>query len=100
MRINDRIFFRPKDEKEFKALHIAFQQPDCTWSGTGTCFKTNSLEATLLVRWEEGYEEPWLILTDLPDKQATPCWYGLRSWIECGFKHIKSRLAMAIYSHD
>jgi hypothetical protein len=90
LRINSRIFFRPKDEREFKALQIAFQQPGCTWSGAGTCFKTNSLEATLLVRWEEGYEEPWLILTDLPDKQALPCWYGLRSWIECGFKHIKS----------
>ena len=90
LRINNRIFFRPKDEKEFKALHIAFQQPGCTWSGAGTCFKTNSLEATLLVRWEEGYEEPWLILTDLPDQRALPCWYGLRTWIECGFKHIKS----------
>ena len=90
LRINDRIFFRPKDEQGFKALHIAFQQPGCTWSGAGTCFKTNSLEATLLVRWEEGYEEPWLILTDLPCHQATPCWYGLRAWIECGFKHIKS----------
>ena len=90
LRINDKIFFRPKDEQEFKALHIAFQQPGCTWSGAGTCFKTNSLEATLLVRWEEGYGEPWLILTDLPDYQAMPCWYGLRAWIECGFKPIKS----------
>lgn len=43
-----------------------------------------------MVRWEEGYEESWLILTDLPAEQALPCWYGLRSWIECGFKHIKS----------
>jgi hypothetical protein len=90
LRINSRIFFRPKEEKEFKALHFAFQQPGCTWSGAGTCFKTNSLEVTLLVQWEEGYEEPWLVLTDLPDKQASPCWYGLRTWIECGFKHIKS----------
>ena len=90
LRINSRIFFRPKDEKEFKALHRAFHQPGCTWSGAGTCFKTNSLEATLLVRWEEGYEEPWLILTDLPPNQALPCWYGLRAWIESGFKQIKS----------
>jgi hypothetical protein len=90
LRINHGIFFRPKDEKEFQALYLSFQQPGCTWSGTGTCFKTNSLEATLLVRWEEGFEEPWLILTNLSATQALPCWYGLRSWIECGFKHIKS----------
>src|SRR5206468_2028149 len=42
------------------------------------------------VQWEAGFEEPWLILTDLPAQQAQPCWYGLRAWIECGFKHIKS----------
>lgn len=90
LRINDGIFFRPKDEKEFKALYLSFRQPGCTWRGEGTCFKTNSLEVTLLVQWEEGFETPWLILTDLPPLQTLPCWYGLRSWIECGFKHIKS----------
>jgi len=25
-------------------------------------------------------------LTDLPVQQAEACWYGLRGWIECGFK--------------
>jgi len=90
LRINRRFFFRPKDGSEFRALNLAFQQPGCTWSGAGTCFKTRPIEATLLVRWEEGYEEPWLIITDLSTEQASPCWYGLRTWIECGFKHIKS----------
>jgi len=90
LRINGRIFFRPKDGSEFRALELAFHQPGCTWAGEVTCFKTHPIEITLLVRWEEGYEEPWLILTDLPSEHATPCWYGLRSWIECGFKHIKS----------
>jgi hypothetical protein len=90
LRINRRFFFRPKDGSEFAALSLAFQQPGCTWSGAGTCFKVHSLQATLLVQWQEGFEEPWLILTDLPAHQALPCWYGLRAWIECGFKHIKS----------
>jgi hypothetical protein len=90
LRINGRFFFRPNDGREFSALNLAFHQPGCIWSGAGTCFKTHPVEATLLVRWEEEFEEPWLILTDLPPEQARPCWYGLRSWIECGFKHIKS----------
>ena len=90
LRINDGIFFRPKDEKEFKALHLSFRQPGCTWRGAGTCFKTNSLEATLLVQWQAGFETPWLILTDLPPLHTLPCWYGLRSWIESGFKQVKS----------
>lgn len=90
LRINGRFFFRPKDGRKFKALSLAFHQPGRTWSGTGTCFKTHPIEATLLVQWEDGFEEPWLILTDLPPNQALPCWYGLRAWIESGFKHIKS----------
>lgn len=90
LRINDRFFFRPNDGSEFTALNLAFHRPGCIWSGAGTCFKTHPIKATLLVRWEEGFEEPWLILTDLPPEQASPGWYGLRAWIECGFKHIKS----------
>jgi hypothetical protein len=90
LRINGRFFFRPNDGGEFAALNLALQQPGCTWSGAGTCFKSHSIQATLLVQWQEGFEQPWLLLTDLPPTQALPCWYGLRVWIECGFKHIKS----------
>ena len=59
------------------------------WSGKVTCFKTNSLSCTLLARWDEGYADPWLIVTDLNPQQAQICWYGMRSWIECLFKDIK-----------
>jgi hypothetical protein len=30
-----------------------------------------------------------LILTDLPPEASTACWYGLRAWIEQGFKITK-----------
>src|SRR5262249_47861420 len=39
--------------------------------------------------WEAGYKDPWLILTDLPPEASTACWYGLRAWIEQGFKVTK-----------
>ena len=39
--------------------------------------------------WEEGYTAPWLILTDLPPEVSDACWYGLRAWIEQGFKLTK-----------
>ena len=39
--------------------------------------------------WEKGYEHAWLIITDLEPEQANICWYGLRTWIECGFKDNK-----------
>src|SRR4029450_1423385 len=38
---------------------------------------------------EAGYKDPWLILTDLPPEASTACWYGLRAWIEQGFKITK-----------
>lgn len=38
---------------------------------------------TLLARWDDGYKEPWLIVTDLQSNQADACWYSMRSWIEC-----------------
>src|SRR5262249_19563034 len=44
---------------------------------------------TLLAQWEVGYRDPWLIVTDLPPSQAQAAWYGIRSWIEAGFKDLK-----------
>ncbi len=89
LRINQRFFFRPHEADQFTALSIAFQQPGSSWSGVGTCFRVHSIQATLLVRWEQGCSEPWLILTDFPPHQASPTWYGLRTWIEGGFKCLK-----------
>ena len=43
----------------------------------------------MLARWEEGQDEPWLVLTDLPPDGAEIAWYGLRAWIEAGFKDTK-----------
>ena len=40
--------------------------------------------------WEEGHEDPWLVVTDLSPEAADVCWYGLRAWIEQGFKQVKS----------
>src|SRR5260370_41358149 len=56
------------------------------WSGQVDCFVGKTLRCTLLARWDEGYADPWLILTDLADDAANVVWYALRSWIEAGFK--------------
>lgn len=39
--------------------------------------------------WEEGYDEPWFLVSDLAPDQAEGLWYGMRSWIEGGFKLLK-----------
>lgn len=53
------------------------------------CFKHNTVRATLLARWVEGYEAPWYILTDLDAQEAQAAWYGMRSWIESGYRDLK-----------
>jgi hypothetical protein len=43
----------------------------------------------LLACWEEGTKEQWFILTDLPPEASEACWYGMRAWIEQGFRMTK-----------
>jgi hypothetical protein len=65
----------------------------CRWQGRGVAFPKKPqrrLECTLMACWEEGSEEPWFLVTDLAPDQAESLWYGMRSWIEGGFKLLKS----------
>ena len=40
--------------------------------------------------WEDGHDEPWFLVTDLAPDRAEGLWYGMRSWIEGGYKLLKS----------
>src|SRR6185436_17484532 len=60
------------------------------FAAVGTAYRSAPLACTLLACRVAGCEDAWLILTDLPVSNADPCWYALRSWIEQGFKVIKS----------
>lgn len=81
--------YRPTGERKFQALALAAATVGSTWCGQVVCFKSNPLKCTLLARWDEGHQEAWLIVTDLPPEQADAFWYAMRSWIECGFKQTK-----------
>lgn len=89
LRINGGGKYRPHGAAGFRWLSQAVTEVGQTWSGPVTCFKTQPLACTLLARWDEGYAEPWLIITDLSPEQADALWYAMRPWIECGFKDIK-----------
>lgn len=61
------------------------------WVGTGVAFKPARRQAgTLIVVWEEGNAAPWIVLTDLAPTGVGVLWYGLRVWVELGFKALKS----------
>ena len=91
LRIQRQGFFRRAGQAHWHDLATLLPQAGTTWSGAVTCFKNaeGQLAATLVARWEEGYRDPWLIVTDLPVEVADAAWYGLRSWIEAGFKDVK-----------
>jgi hypothetical protein len=62
------------------------------WAARVSCFadkQTRLEDCTLLLCHEPGYEEPWVIVTDLPPQQTQGAWYRLRAWIEGGFKDYK-----------
>lgn len=89
MRINSQGSYQSPPKSKFVPLSGLITQVGQSWSGRVNCFKTNSLSCTLLARWDEGYADPWLIITDLTPQQAEICWYEMRSWIECLFKDMK-----------
>jgi hypothetical protein len=91
LRINNGGTFRPTGTRQGVPLKTLVPQPGRQWSGTGVAFKGRQrrLACTLLGRWEPGYKDPWFILTDLPPTVSNVCWYGLRAWIEQGFKRTK-----------
>lgn len=81
--------FRPEGWKRSYrfATYARHGQP---FAARGTAYATEPLSCTLLAQWQEGCDEPWILLTDLAPVAASPCWYAFRSWIEQGFKVIKS----------
>src|SRR4029453_16104681 len=88
LRVNTGGTFRPAVSTRDRPFCTFVPQPGTQWAGRGTAFvgPRRRLNCTLLARWEESYTDPWLLLTDLAPSAGEACWYGLRAWIEQGFK--------------
>jgi len=84
--------FKAADAGGYRSLKTLLVKPGEQYAGAGTLFRGSAarLACTLLACWSEGCAEPWLIATDLPPEHAQATWYGLRNWIERGFKHDKT----------
>lgn len=65
--------------------------PGHAWVGRATVFRDpdKRLQGTLVVYWEEKQTEPWIVVSDLPPDQIGVVWYGLRVWVELGFRTLK-----------
>jgi len=91
LRIKEQGFFREKGGAGYQAFQGWTTADRPFYAGRITAFKSQDakLRCTLLACLAEGASEPWLILTDLPPDVAEIAWYGMRSWIEAGFKDVK-----------
>lgn len=91
LRINQQGTFRPRGGYHWVPLTQRVPAVGRSFASQGTAFhsKEAKLECTLLGRWDAGHQEAWLVLTDLSPQAADVCWYGLRAWIEQGFKRLK-----------
>jgi hypothetical protein len=91
LRVNTQGSFRPEGEFNWQPFSSFVPSKGKRWQGRGTAFsgKKTQLRCTLLGCWGENYKDPWLVLTDLAPECADACWYGLRAWIEQGFKRSK-----------
>jgi hypothetical protein len=90
LRINHQGTYQVRGEKEWFCLDTVVPKTGMSWSGIVSCFKSNPLNCTLLARWDEGYKDPWLIVTDLEPEEGNAQWYGFRSWIESSYRDVKS----------
>jgi hypothetical protein len=91
LRINAQGQIRPVAGHHFRPLKQAVRCGGLVRRCEVLCFKTPAaqLRCTLLAQWLAEHADPWLILTDLPPRQAEAAWYGMRSWIEASFKYTK-----------
>jgi hypothetical protein len=93
MRITKCSKFRRQGSKVGVPVGRFVPRPGRRWQGCGMAFPKKPekrLGCTLLACWEAGYDEPWFVVTDLAPAQAESLWYGMRAWIEHGYKLLKS----------
>lgn len=91
LRLTGRTTFCPSGQRQRVRAKSLVPGPGHAWIGTGMAFKDkpDRRAGTLLVVWARDQEEPWVLLTDLAPDAVEVGWYGLRAWIELGFRALK-----------
>lgn len=91
LRLNDGIAVRPAGRKKTVTPAHLVPGPGRGWVGTAHVFGEEARQnGTLIIIWGVGHKERWVLLTDLSPRAVQHSWYGLRMWIELGFRALKS----------
>jgi hypothetical protein len=80
----------PAQETEWHTLdHWVTQPGQSRWLGPGWLTESEICPAKVLIHWAVGEKEPWLLVTNLPDRTMTLQAYKRRMWIEEMFGDLK-----------
>lgn len=91
LRVKEDLSFREAGEENFSPMGLRLKRRGRGWSGRGEWSEHGErMEGTVLIRWEKGYEEKLVVVTDLNEKAANAAWYQMRFWIEDEYKDHKS----------
>jgi Transposase DDE domain len=91
LRVKEDLSFRARGEETFSPMEQRVKRRGRGWSGKGEWSEHGErMEGTVLIRWEKGYEEKLVVVTDLNEKEANAAWYQMRFWIEDEYKDHKS----------
>jgi len=91
LRVNEDLSFRAVGEETFSPMGQRVKRRGRGWKGKGEWSEHGEqMSGTVLIRWEKGYEEKLVVVTDLDEKEANAAWYQMRFWIEDEYKDHKS----------
>jgi hypothetical protein len=91
LRIRAQGYYRPLGSRKWLKLEDLQPADGQSEALAAEVFKNDvgRLSCTLVAYHGGEHAEPWLIVTDLSPEVAHASWYGLRGWIEQGYKRIK-----------
>ncbi len=78
-------------EESFSPMGQRVKRRGRGWKGKGEWSEHGErMSGTVVMRWEKGYAEKLVVVTDLDEKEANAAWYHMRFWIEDEYKDHKS----------
>jgi hypothetical protein len=91
LRVNEDLSFRATGEETFSSMGQRVKRRGRGWKGKGEWSEHGErMSGTVVMRWEKGYCEKLVVVTDLDEKAANAAWYQMRFWIEDEYKDHKS----------
>jgi hypothetical protein len=101
MRVKAGSKFRPQGWHRWYWLSRLAPRVGTRAAFTGQAYKGAPLPCTLLICWDQGHAEPWLLLTDLPPRRSQPVSVCLAGMDRAGLQSSQERWPeLAEHAHD